>query len=197
MEITFDMSMTSAMHLRQILLERQIVVDKLNRRDLDWKDEIEALEQREDIELYIYGMVGDQIEEAVVKATPFTFSEMYRVDELRKQIPGIVDEVRQLMEADDIKPQQGETMYMIDCITPDAAGIYQPNEIVDAWGLDVDFEDEYVRDWIWDEIDRWAMELTEQAQDAIGDLLPDWLGVGFGNMEFCSDYGLILWYEEV
>lgn len=120
-----------------------------------------------------------------------TFGELYNIEALKKELPRIVKEVRELQNGRE--PQQGEMAYIIDTVSPDWAGRYQPQDIVETFDLDVDWEDE----WVWEAIDEAEWKLTEQAQEAINGDLPDTLGIGFGHADHSGDYGLILWHVEV
>lgn len=120
-----------------------------------------------------------------------SFSELYDVEELKAQLPGIVEEIRKYQQ--DYEPQQGDVAYIIDTIAADWEDCKQPESIVDVFDLDIDPEDE----WVWEAIEDAEWKLTEQAQEAINGALPENLGIGFGHAQFSADYGLILWHVEV
>jgi hypothetical protein len=123
-----------------------------------------------------------------------SFGELYNVHALRADMPSIIHEIKQLIAPMDPGDLQHGDVLWIDQppVSRDWRGTYQPQDIVEAFGLDENWEDE----WIWEAIEEAEWELSCQAQDTLSDILPPWLAVGFGFADHSSDYGLILWYDE-
>lgn len=119
------------------------------------------------------------------------FEEMYDVDLLQEAIPGMVEKINEYT-CEDSLPRQGEVVYIIDTIAAGWEGLLQPESIVSEFDLDVEPDDE----WVWEHIDEAEAKLTEQAQEHINGVLPDYLGIGFGHVEWNGDYGLLLWWLE-
>ena len=115
--------------------------------------------------------------------------EYYDLDDLIGAINLAIEAIK--ANPENYALEVGIAVYLLDTISPETTGKYQPSEILDFFRITTPEDAEFV----WEVIDDVAEKVSDDLTKKLSGKIPDNVNLFFGHHDISGDYGLLMVYE--